>query len=43
MESPVIHPESPMEQEDVPFPCMGCGEVGEMASNVMIWGAMLTR
>lgn len=29
MESPVIHPESPMEQEDVPFPCMGCGEILE--------------
>lgn len=23
-----MHPESPLEQEDVPFPCMGCGEVG---------------
>ncbi|KAJ5742837.1 hypothetical protein N7533_009939 [Penicillium manginii] len=29
MESPVIHPESPMEQEDIPFPCMGCGEILE--------------
>jgi hypothetical protein len=27
MESPAIHPESPMEQDEVPFPCMGCGEV----------------
>ncbi|OKP12680.1 Beta-chimaerin [Penicillium subrubescens] len=26
MESPAIHPESPMEQDEVPFPCMGCGE-----------------
>ncbi|KAJ5152095.1 hypothetical protein N7492_010390 [Penicillium capsulatum] len=29
MESPVNHPESPMEQEDVPYPCMGCGDVLE--------------
>ncbi|KAJ5689893.1 hypothetical protein N7462_004285 [Penicillium macrosclerotiorum] len=29
MESPGIHPESPMEQEDIPFPCMGCGDILE--------------
>ncbi|KAJ5098787.1 hypothetical protein N7532_005788 [Penicillium argentinense] len=29
MESPVVHPESPMDGEDVPFPCMGCGEILE--------------
>lgn len=33
MESPVIHPESPMEQEDIPFPCMGCGEVGTLVKS----------
>ncbi len=28
MESPTSYPpESPMEQEDIPFPCKGCGEV----------------
>lgn len=27
MESPGMFPESPMEQDDVPFPCKGCGEV----------------
>jgi hypothetical protein len=28
MESPTSYPpESPMDQEDVPFPCKGCGEV----------------
>lgn len=27
MESPTYLPESPMEQEDIPFPCKGCGEV----------------
>ncbi|PKY08822.1 chimaerin [Aspergillus campestris IBT 28561] len=29
MESPAVYPESPMEQEDVPFPCKGCGEILE--------------
>ncbi|KAJ5218564.1 uncharacterized protein N7498_000663 [Penicillium cinerascens] len=29
MESPALHPESPMEQEDIPYPCMGCGEILE--------------
>ncbi|KAJ5587614.1 uncharacterized protein N7459_003379 [Penicillium hispanicum] len=29
MESPAVHPESPMEQEEIPYPCMGCGEVLE--------------
>ncbi|KAL2865338.1 putative Rho GTPase activator Rga [Aspergillus lucknowensis] len=30
MESPTSYaPESPMEQEDVPFPCKGCGEILE--------------
>ncbi|KAF9882819.1 hypothetical protein FE257_005108 [Aspergillus nanangensis] len=29
MESPATHPESPMDQDDVPFPCKGCGEILE--------------
>jgi hypothetical protein len=29
MESPALHPESPMDQEDIPYPCMGCGEILE--------------
>ncbi|KAL1883465.1 Rho-type gtpase-activating protein [Paecilomyces lecythidis] len=29
MESPAGYPESPMDQEDVPFPCKGCGEILE--------------
>ncbi|KAH3365730.1 hypothetical protein KXW94_003424 [Aspergillus fumigatus] len=29
MESPGMFPESPMEQDDVPFPCKGCGEILE--------------
>ncbi|KAJ5432792.1 uncharacterized protein N7458_011948 [Penicillium daleae] len=29
MESPDIRPESPLDQEDIPFPCMGCGEILE--------------
>ncbi|KAJ6145045.1 hypothetical protein N7470_008940 [Penicillium chermesinum] len=29
MESPTLQPESPMEQEDMSFPCMGCGEILE--------------
>ncbi|KAJ5802663.1 uncharacterized protein N7503_005113 [Penicillium pulvis] len=29
MESPSLQPESPMEQEDMPYPCMGCGEILE--------------
>ncbi|KKK12695.1 hypothetical protein AOCH_000364 [Aspergillus ochraceoroseus] len=29
MESPAPYPESPMEQDDVPFPCKGCGEILE--------------
>ncbi|KAJ5107382.1 hypothetical protein N7456_004057 [Penicillium angulare] len=29
MESPSLQPESPMEQEDIPYPCMGCGEILE--------------
>ncbi|KAJ5939702.1 hypothetical protein N7466_002836 [Penicillium verhagenii] len=29
MESPSIQPESPMEQDEMPFPCMGCGEILE--------------
>ncbi|KAB8078142.1 hypothetical protein BDV29DRAFT_20951 [Aspergillus leporis] len=29
MESPAAYPESPMEQDDVPFPCKGCGEILE--------------
>ncbi|KAL4900333.1 hypothetical protein BDW74DRAFT_96424 [Aspergillus multicolor] len=30
MESPTSYPpESPMEQEDIPFPCKGCGEILE--------------
>ncbi|KAJ5740608.1 hypothetical protein N7493_000480 [Penicillium malachiteum] len=29
MESPSLQPESPMDQEDIPFPCMGCGEILE--------------
>ena len=30
MEAPTVqtvNPESPMEQDDIPFPCKGCGEV----------------
>ncbi|KAE8148922.1 hypothetical protein BDV25DRAFT_157244 [Aspergillus avenaceus] len=29
MDSPAVYPESPMEQDDVPFPCKGCGEILE--------------
>ncbi|PIA99271.1 Rho GTPase-activating protein 15 [Cercospora beticola] len=29
MESPSTYPESPMEQEDVVYPCKGCGEILE--------------
>ncbi|PIG79300.1 Rho GTPase activator Rga [Aspergillus arachidicola] len=29
MESPAVYPESPMEQDDTPFPCKGCGEILE--------------
>ncbi|KAH8698411.1 putative Rho GTPase activator Rga [Talaromyces proteolyticus] len=29
MESPSINPESPMDQDDVPYPCKGCGEILE--------------
>ncbi|KAE8394893.1 hypothetical protein BDV23DRAFT_126874 [Aspergillus alliaceus] len=29
MESPAAYPESPMEQDDNPFPCKGCGEILE--------------
>ncbi|EAW07564.1 putative Rho GTPase activator Rga [Aspergillus clavatus NRRL 1] len=29
MESPGMFPDSPMEQDDVPFPCKGCGEILE--------------
>lgn len=27
MESPVVRPESPMEQEDISYNCVACGEV----------------
>lgn len=27
MESPGVYPESPNDQEDVVYPCKGCGEV----------------
>lgn len=33
MESPAVqavNPDSPMEQDDIPFPCKGCGEVCEL-------------
>ncbi|KAI2790055.1 hypothetical protein POX_d05559 [Penicillium oxalicum] len=29
MESPAIHPESPLDQDEIPYPCMGCGEILE--------------
>ncbi|QKX62364.1 uncharacterized protein TRUGW13939_09523 [Talaromyces rugulosus] len=29
MESPAANPESPMDQEDIPYPCKGCGEILE--------------
>lgn len=27
VDSPAINPESPLDQDDIPYPCMGCGEV----------------
>ncbi|KAJ5160301.1 uncharacterized protein N7482_007305 [Penicillium canariense] len=29
MDSPAFPPDSPMEQDEIPFPCMGCGEILE--------------
>ncbi|CRG89723.1 Rho-type GTPase-activating protein 1 [Talaromyces islandicus] len=29
MDSPAVNPESPMDQEDIPYPCKGCGEILE--------------
>lgn len=27
MDMSAVYPDSPLEQDDVPFPCKGCGEV----------------
>lgn len=36
MDSPNTYPESPMDQEDVVYPCKGCGEVRKM-SRFWVW------
>lgn len=34
MESPAGYPESPMDQDDIPYPCKGCGEVSDAKKKI---------
>lgn len=40
VESPGVYPESPNDQEDVVYPCKGCGEVchGRKDRGMRHWG-----